>query len=169
MTTADAQKNVRQLVLAVFETNGRLVDAGNALVQPLGLTTAWWQVLGALGYSPVPLPVAHIARNMGLTRQAVQRVTDLLVERGFVRFETNPHHRRAKLVVLTSAGRAALSQAEAAVLPLDSRIFDRIGSERLATAMAVLRDLNDVIDETLWTAAADPSIPQKEEPHEHDT
>ena len=71
MTNANAQKNVRELVLAVFETNGRLVDAGNALVQPLGLTTAWWQVLGALGYSQVPLPVAHIARNMGLTRQAV--------------------------------------------------------------------------------------------------
>ncbi len=169
MTNANAQKNVRELVLAVFETNGRLVDAGNALVQPLGLTTAWWQVLGALGYSQVPLPVAHIARNMGLTRQAVQRVTDLLVERGFVRFEANPHHRRAKLVVLTSAGRAALSQAELAVLPLDRRIFDRIGSERLATAMAVLRDLNDVIEETLWAAAADPSIPQKEESNGHGT
>jgi len=157
MNTTDAQKNVRQLVLAVFETNGRLVDAGNALVQPLGLTTAWWQVLGALGYSPVPLPVAHIARNMGLTRQAVQRVTDLLVERGFVRFEANPHHRRAKLVVLTSAGRAALSQAEEAVLPLDCRILDRIGRERLAAAMAVLNDLNDVIDETFGAAAADQS------------
>lgn len=163
MIATDAQKTVRDLVLAVFETNGLLVDAGNALVQPLGLTTAWWQVLGALGYSPVPLPVAHIARNMGLTRQAVQRVADLLVERGFVRFEPNPHHRRAKLVVLTPAGRAALSQAEAEVLPLDRQILDRIGSERLAAAMAVLRDLNDVIDETLGAAAADLSRTQEEE------
>ncbi|MGN7295230.1 MarR family winged helix-turn-helix transcriptional regulator [Rhizobium sp. SAFR-030] len=169
MISPDAQRNVRQLVLAVFETNGRLVDAGNALFQPLGLTTAWWQVLGALGYSPVPLPVAHIARNMGLTRQAVQRVADLLVERGFVRFEANPHHRRAKLVVLTPAGRAALSQTEAAVLPLDSRILDRIGSERLAAAIALLRDLNDVIDETFSAADADPSSPQKEERHDHGT
>lgn len=169
MTTSNVQRNVRQLVLAVFETNGRLVDAGNALVQPLGLTTAWWQVLGALGYSPVPLPVAHIARNMGLTRQAVQRVTDLLVERGFVWFEANPHHRRSKLVVLTSAGRAALSLAEEAVLPLDCRILDRIGSERLSAAMTVLKDLNDVLDETLIAATADLSNPHQEERDDHGT
>lgn len=154
MITEDAQKNVRELVLAVFETNGRLVDAGNTLVRPLGLTTAWWQVLGALGYSPVPLPVAHIARNMGLTRQAVQRVSDLLVEQGFVTFEPNPHHRRAKLVVLTPAGRDVLTRAEAASRPLDARILNRIGRERLAVAMEVLRHLNEIIDETLATTPA---------------
>ena len=169
MTTTNPQKNVRELVLAVFETNGRLVDAGNALVQPLGLTTAWWQVLGALGYSPVPLPVAHIARNMGLTRQAVQRVVDLLVGRGLVCFEPNPHHRRAKLVVLTPAGRAALTSAEEAVLPLDCRILDRIGSERLVAAMAVLKDLNDVLDETLLAATADLSNPHQGERDDHGT
>ena len=56
---------VRDLVIAVFALNGRLVETGNHLVGGIGLTTAWWQVLGALGYSPVPLPVAPIARNMG--------------------------------------------------------------------------------------------------------
>lgn len=152
MISSDEQEDVRAFVLAVFETNGRLLDAGNTLVRPLGLTTAWWQVLGALGYSPVPLPVSHIAHNMGLTRQAVQRVSDLLVEQGFVRFEPNPHHRRAKLVVLTAAGREVLLQAEMASRPLDSRIFERIGSERLAAATAVLRDLNEIIDEALAAA-----------------
>ncbi len=152
MSSDEVENSVRALVLAVFETNGRLSDAGNALVRPLGLTTAWWQVLGALGYSPVPLPVAHIARNMGLTRQAVQRVTDLLAERGFVQFENNPHHLRAKLVVLTPAGRAALGQAEEQVRPLDRKILDRIGSERLVTALQVLRNMSAVIDETFEMA-----------------
>lgn len=147
--TGEDREEVRNLVLAIFEANGRLVDAGNALVQPIGLTTAWWQVLGALGYAPAPLSVAQIARNMGLTRQAVQRVADLLEKHGLVRFEPNPHHKRAKLVLLTSAGQAALSEAEAASLPLDLQIRDRIGSERLAAALDVLKDLNAVIDETL--------------------
>jgi DNA-binding MarR family transcriptional regulator len=136
---------VRALAIAVFETNGRLVETGNAAVQPLGLSTAWWQVLGALGYAPTPLPVAHIARNMGLTRQAVQRVVDLLVARGLVAFQSNPHHQRAKLVVLTDAGREALSSAEAAIAPLDRMILDRIGPERLAVAVAVLREMNDAL------------------------
>ncbi|WP_369944479.1 MarR family winged helix-turn-helix transcriptional regulator [Xanthomonas medicagonis] len=140
---------IRELVLAVFASNGRLVDMGNQLVRPIGLTTAWWQVLGALGYSPVPLPVAHIARNMGLTRQAVQRVVELLAEHGFVVFETNPHHARAKLVVLTAAGRAALRAAEAAVASLDRQLIERLGAERVRTAIEVLVEMRDALDESL--------------------
>ncbi len=155
MSADDTQKIVRGLVLSIFESNGRLVDTGNRIVGPLGLTAAWWQVLGALGYAQSPLPVAHIARNMGLTRQSVQRVTDLLVERGFVRLEPNPHHLRAKLVVLTIAGRAALKQAETAVLSLDEYILTRVGAQRLAAAMDVLRDLNSALDEALQTNGDD--------------
>lgn len=140
---------IRDLVLSVFATNGRLVDAGNKLVRDIGLTTAWWQVLGALGYSPVPLPVAHIARNMGLTRQAVQRVVELLLDRGFVSLEANPHHQRAKLVVLTPEGRAALAGAESAVASFDRIAVERIGAERVAVAIAVLDELRGVLAQVL--------------------
>ncbi|WP_294642582.1 MarR family transcriptional regulator [uncultured Aureimonas sp.] len=145
MTEAEDHHLVRTLSIAVFEANGRLVDTGNALVGPIGLSTSWWQVLGALGYAPTPLPVAHIARNMGLTRQGVQRVVDLLAKRGLVNFQPNPHHQRAKLVVLTEAGRRALSAAEEAVAPLDRTILDRIGAERLAVAISVLREMSDML------------------------
>ncbi|KQQ31066.1 MarR family transcriptional regulator [Duganella sp. Leaf126] len=143
------QHLIRDLVIRIFATNGALVDTGNALVRPLGLTTAWWQVLGALGYAPVALPVSHIARNMGLTRQAVQRVVELLAERGFVTLETNPHHQRARLVVLTAAGRAALAAAERAVVAVDQVALDRIGAERVAAAIAVLDELRAVLDQGL--------------------
>ncbi|WP_257998321.1 MarR family winged helix-turn-helix transcriptional regulator [Xanthomonas arboricola] len=144
----------RPLVIKIFETNGRLVETGNALVRPAGLTTAWWQVLGALGYSPMPLPVAHIARNMGITRQAVQRVVDLLLEQGFVALQPNPHHQRAKLVVLTRTGRAALDAAEAAAAPLDQRMLDRIGTRRVATALAVLVEMNEVMAQDVSAPSA---------------
>jgi DNA-binding MarR family transcriptional regulator len=140
---------IRELVLNVFATNGCLLDSGNKLVGPIGLTTAWWQVLGALGYSAVPLPVSHIARNMGLTRQAVQRVVDLLAKRGFVNLEENPHHQRAKLVVLTSGGRNALAAAEVSVAEVDRVCIDRIGAERVAEAIAVLGELREVLVQVL--------------------
>jgi DNA-binding MarR family transcriptional regulator len=92
------------LVIDVFRLNGDLLAAGDALVGDLGLTSARWQVLGAIALSPVSLPVAHIARNMGLTRQAVQRVVDEMRAEGFLRFEPNPHHRRASLVTMTEQG-----------------------------------------------------------------
>ncbi len=136
---------VRDLVIAVFKLNGRIIENGNHLVADLGLTSALWQVLGALGYSPVPLPVAHIARNMGLSRQSVQRVVDLLAERDLVRFAPNPHHQRAKLVNLTPAGRAALQAAEAREVPLNRLIIDRIGRDRLAAAVAVLTEMDALL------------------------
>ena len=101
------------LVIEVFRVNGDLLATGDAMVHDLGLTSARWQVLGAIALSPVPLPVAHIARNMGLTRQAVQRNVDDMRTDGLVRLEPNPHHLRAMLVAMTEHGEAAYRQASA--------------------------------------------------------
>ena len=157
---------VRELALMIFAANGRLIGAGNELVAPLGLTSAWWQVLAALRYSPVPLPTASIARNMGLTRQAVQRIVDVLAGRGLVEFRDNPHHQRAKLVVLTAAGLAAVNGAEDAVAPLDHAIGDRIGSERLQAAIDTLGEMMAVITERLDHAEA-ASVPNFHPPEEN--
>lgn len=154
---------VRGLALAVFEANGRLVSAGNTLTEPLGLTSAWWQVLGALRYSSEPLSAAGIARRMGLTRQAVQRVVDLLAERGLIRFEPNPQHRRAKLAVLTPAGRQAVEQAEASVATLDRAILEQIGVERIAQAASVLSEMSAIIAAAM-EALRDPCAPDSPKP-----
>ena len=54
------------LIIETFRLNGELLAAGDELCADLGLTSARWQVMGAIDEGP--LPVAHIARNMGLTR-----------------------------------------------------------------------------------------------------
>jgi hypothetical protein len=55
-----------QLILEVFRVNGDLLAAGNRITKPSEQTSARWQVLGALRKGP--LPVAAIAREMGLAR-----------------------------------------------------------------------------------------------------
>ena len=112
---------VQELAHAVFAMNGRLVSAGNQLVEHLGLTSALWQVLAALHYADEMLPAAAIARRMGLTRQGVQRVLDILEEKDLIEFRENPHHQRAKLVSLTAKGKKAIGSAERAVKPLDQK------------------------------------------------
>jgi DNA-binding MarR family transcriptional regulator len=94
------------LLVTLFRLNGALLATGDRLVADLGLTAARWQVMGVIANAPVPLPIASIARNIGLTRQSVRQVVGELTKRGFLRLEPNPHHRRASLVVLTSNGRA---------------------------------------------------------------
>jgi DNA-binding MarR family transcriptional regulator len=90
------------LVIELFRVNGTMIAVGDELTRDLGLTSARWQVLGAVGKEPKT--VAAAARQMGLTRQNVQRIADWLVESGIAEFIDNPNHRRAKLVALTKEG-----------------------------------------------------------------
>ena len=94
----------------VCRLHGLWLAAGERLTHPLGLSSARWQVLDALDLAGEPLPVAHIARQMGLTRQSVQRTVDILAADGLVAFADNPHHRRAKLVGFTPRGSTTMDE-----------------------------------------------------------
>ena len=113
------------LVLPAFELNGEFLAVADTMTRPVGLTPAWWQVLGAT--LEEPLTVAEIARRvgLGLARQSVQRVADLLVERGWATFADNPAHRRARLLEPTPAGRATV----AALAETQHAWADAVGAE----------------------------------------
>jgi DNA-binding MarR family transcriptional regulator len=99
------------LVLDLFRVNNLLLTDGDRLVARLGLTSARWQVLGAIIRAERSQPVAWLAHDMGANRQNVQRIINDLHEDGMVRFETNPHHRRAQLVILTDKGKETFDAA----------------------------------------------------------
>jgi len=142
-----AKDAVTELVLETFRLNGRLLVAGDALVADVGLTSARWQVLGAMALSPVPLPVAHIARNMGLTRQAVQRLVNEMERDGLVRFGPNPHHQRAKLVFLTPRSRAAYDAAMKRQGPWASSLANGLSVKQIDAATATLRTIRQRLDD----------------------
>ena len=99
------------LILDLFRLNSLLLTAGDRLVSRLGLTSARWQILGAIVTAERPEPVAWLARNLGANRQNVQRIINDLHREGLVAFEANPHHRRAQLVVLTDKGQQTFDAA----------------------------------------------------------
>ena len=135
----DRRDAVTELILETFRLNGRLLAAGDRLVADVGLTSARWQVLGAVAMSPVPLPVAHVARNMGLTRQAVQRVANELEGEGFIRFAPNPNHQRAKLVLLTRKGETAYAAATARWEPKAQMLAGASSLKDIETSLVTLR------------------------------
>jgi DNA-binding MarR family transcriptional regulator len=95
-----------QIVLRVFRLNGALLEVADELSAPAQLTAARWQVLAAI--ADAPRSVAEIGRQMGLTRQGVQRLADILAREGFAEYAENPSHRRAKLLRVTADGTRAL-------------------------------------------------------------
>ncbi|WP_282608852.1 MarR family winged helix-turn-helix transcriptional regulator [Pelagibius sp. Alg239-R121] len=145
MTTHTAAGAVlTELILETFRLNGRLLAAGDHLTKDLGLTSARWQVVGAI--EEAPLPVAQIARNMGLTRQAVQRVANVLADEGLVRFEENPNHRRAQLVRLTSEGKGALEQVNQRQIEWSNRHAKGLPVEEIEEALTVLRTFHQRLE-----------------------
>ena len=94
-----------EVVLEIFKVNGLLATEGDRLTNEFGLSSARWKVLGALEKSNIPLTVPQIARVMGLTRQAVQRLADAMENDGLLAYQNNPHHKRAKYVELTGKGK----------------------------------------------------------------
>lgn len=100
-----------RLQRACGKAAGALSDAGDELVADLGLSMARMQVLDDLAANG-PRTVSQVARALGLSRQAVQRVADDLVRRGLAAYRHNPDHARAQLLDMTAEGLTA--QAEAA-------------------------------------------------------
>ena len=75
---------VTELILSTFRANGLLLGAGDLLSADEGLTSARWQVLGAVALQERPLTVPQIARRMGLTRQSVHATVQRLVREGLL-------------------------------------------------------------------------------------
>lgn len=131
--------------LGVFRLNGQFLAVAEELAGPAGLTAARWQVLGAV--LAEPLSVAGIARAMGITRQSVQRIADLLVERGLAEYRANPAHRRAKLLAPTGEGRAAVQRIGPGHTAFADRLAEAFGEAELTEAVQTLERLSKVLDE----------------------
>ncbi|MGW8488887.1 MarR family winged helix-turn-helix transcriptional regulator [Streptomyces sp. NPDC055886] len=138
------QELLSRAALTVFRLNGQFLSVADELARPGGLTSAWWQVLGAVLVEP--LPVAGIARTMGITRQSVQRIADLLVERGLAEYVENPAHRRAKLLRTTGAGRDAVARIGPPHAEFAARLAGEVGAEDLAETVRVLERLSGALD-----------------------
>jgi DNA-binding MarR family transcriptional regulator len=121
------------LVLDLFRLNSLLLTAGDRLVARLGLTSARWQILGAMVAAERPQPVAWLARDMGANRQNVQRIINDLEKDGLVAFEANPHHRRAQLVVLTDKGRQTFDAAMRLQVPWINSLSEGLAVKDLQT------------------------------------
>ncbi len=140
----EAAEVLTDVILTTFRLNARLMDAAQVLAAAGGLTAAWWQVLG--GVLDEPRTVAQIGRRMGVTRQGVRRIADLLVEHGLAEYRPNPAHRRANLLACTEAGYWAIRQIAMVTHPWSDKIAAELGPEELRSTLSTMRRLVDVLE-----------------------
>jgi DNA-binding MarR family transcriptional regulator len=136
-----------EIVLEVFRLNRLLLDAGDALTAPVGLTSARWQVLGIVEHGPAP--VAQVARAMGLTRQTVQETANGLVADGFIEFAPNPRHRRAKLLVMTPKAEAAMEVVRRRHASWANEVAERHRAAALESVVTALSAIRTTLEENI--------------------
>jgi DNA-binding MarR family transcriptional regulator len=136
---AAAGEALIRLGLEIFRIHGRMLAITDQMAASAGQTAARMRILLAL--RPGPRTVSQIARDVGLRRQSVQRLTDLLVDQGVARYQVNPNHKRARLVTLTESGAEALGDLLAARLDWAQSVTHGLAPERLDSATELLKML----------------------------
>jgi DNA-binding MarR family transcriptional regulator len=133
-----------KFALSIFKLNGLLMLAGEGISQPIGQSSARWQVLGRVGIQPQT--VAEMARDMGHARQSVQRVADVLAKEGLVAYKDHPADRRTKLVEITPQGMAVLTAIYIRQMEWSERIMTKLNPEQLAEVTQSLERLGQILE-----------------------
>ena len=141
MAHSPKRKPFLDLVLSLFRLNGLLVAEGDRMAQALGLTSARWKVIGVIALSNSGVTVPGIARALGQSRQAVQRITDVMEQDGLLCYQRNPDHKRSALVCLTDIGQEAYSALRSVQDPWAIHSTEDVPLAELESALQLVRRL----------------------------
>lgn len=85
--------------------------------------------------------LTELANRANITPQAMGELIDELEELGYVTRQPDPTDRRAKLIVLTDEGRAAVEAGRQTIIGLEQRITEILGAEGHETLREMLSKL----------------------------
>jgi DNA-binding MarR family transcriptional regulator len=106
--TVEAKAVLIPLVAAdIYELAGAFRRRGERIASGVGQTQARWQVLSAASDHPRTVP--QLARILGVSRQNVQRIADLMVNEALATFTDNPDHRTSPHLALTEKGQRTVA------------------------------------------------------------
>lgn len=131
----------RELVAGVYELAAVARRVREPLALEAGLTGAQSLTLSVL--TQVEATVPMIADELGVTRQAIQRVVDELVVTHLVERRDNPSHSRSPLHRITPEGQRRLDRLVEDELAVGAEATARVTVEQVQDAHAVLRSVID--------------------------
>ncbi|MBF5090988.1 winged helix-turn-helix transcriptional regulator [Novosphingobium sp. NBM11] len=81
---------------------------------------------------------SDIARNLGISRQAIHRTLSQMIDLGIVTLEPDPDDRRHMVVSLTETGKRMRQDAQQAMDALSEQIAGALGQDRFENMLAAL-------------------------------
>jgi DNA-binding MarR family transcriptional regulator len=132
-----------ELIIPVIQLESHFSRAGEAIAAKGGQTFARWLTLEMVAEQPAT--VAQVARTLGLTRQSVQRIADLLENDGLTEYVDNPAHQTSKLVRLSATGSETLRVIQRAQRAWANSVGARVGEANLRHARRVVEQLTGLL------------------------
>ena len=126
-------------ILAVDQMTRALLAKG----LPKGLELSQFMVLNLLSRSKAEMTPAQLADRFHLTRGAMTNTLSRLEGAGHVHIRPDWDDARRKLVSISPAGRLARDNALKEMSPVISSVIGKIGSDRIKTALSILRELRE--------------------------
>ncbi len=141
------QKNeiFTHVILEIFKVGGLLNVDGDRLTKEFGLTASRWKILGAIELSDTPLTVPEIGRYMGQSRQAVQRLVDVMIKNDLLYMMDNPNHKRAKYIYMTDKAKTTYKQLDSKQIEWATSLSSDLSTSDLKNALKVLRHISSQI------------------------
>ena len=129
-------QEAERLVEDVLECAGALRRYGDALTRPLGQTEVRWAVMSVLSGGARSVP--QVARRLGVSRQSVQRVANLLAGEGLIESVANPDNARSPLFRLSKRGEEVLAAITRVADPWHRRVGEELSLDDLRRSRAAL-------------------------------
>lgn len=141
---AEIIRLISETVVALFQANGKMLEWGDAFTAPFGLTSARWQILGAIALVGQKQTAPQIAEQMGVSRQGAQKQLNLLVEDGLIEKLPNPAHQRSPHYCLTETGKSLFQQVNLAWEAHAAKAGEQFSVRDLEITLRVLNQLSEL-------------------------
>lgn len=143
MSSESKNEIFTQIILEVFKAGGVLNTEGDKMTKEFGLTASRWKILGAVKLSGTPLTVPEIGRYMGQSRQAIQRLVDVMTKDGLLDQIDNPNHKRAKNVQLTGKAEMIYQKLDLKQIDWATKLSENLTKSDLEKTLHVLKHISD--------------------------
>ena len=138
-----ASNALTDLIRTILRMNPVVQRSGSQLMEGTGLSNARWQMLSELHSFAERVTVSQLARHMGLTRQAVQRLADEMADEGIVEFVPNPNDQRAMHVAMTEIGETTYRDSLEREWQWTNTIAEGLDPTEIAKAEALLEVITE--------------------------
>jgi DNA-binding MarR family transcriptional regulator len=90
---------------------------------------------------PGGIRVTELARRIGITKQGAQQLVSDMVSQGVVCVDADPDDKRARRVMLTKFGYAAMMRGTGQLLEIEAEVAQKVGKAKMKQLRRLLTDL----------------------------